>query len=1246
MGYEVLPQDEILGFAALIREGKEEYLEVHGYAYSSLRQGLYRALSVLSLGLLPLVASWNPGWYIHITCKVCQLSRANVVVIKDSHSRLSISEVIVHPLGNRRLSLSGSYQTRKRAFSTPMETHQRYFVHQHIRYAWNAQEARFSRVSGLDRGVKCADLLERFRGYSREEQEQQSLLYGRNILELEVEPYTTLLFRQVLHPFYVFQIASIIVWILDLYYVYAACIIVVSVVSIALALHETRKQRKHLDILVSSTNETTALVVRPNNEVEEVPSSCLVPGDVICVPTSGCLMTCDAVLTAGNCLVNESLLTGESAPVVKSSLLPSGEEFSAENHWRHMLFSGTQVLQTRYYGGSRVTALVVRTGFSTARGALVRSILFAQPAPFRFYRDAIRFVLLLGIVASAGMVYTLYVYVHRKVSLRETVLRALDIVTIAVPPALPAAMTVATVYAQKRLRRAAIYCVSPHRINTAGSIDVVCFDKTGTLTDDGLDLWCILPAENKMFTRPVENPQQMPVRSPLVVAMATCHALTSVDGELIGDPLDLSMFHATRWAMEEPVAEAPQYDVLTPTIVKPRLDSKWADEQERLLRLPPADPSCEVPYEVGIIRQFPFLSSLQRMSVVCRTLGDRSMELFAKGAPEVVHCLCDPESVPGDYLEVLRGYTLQGFRVVAVAYRRLERKMTWHHVQRVDRSQVENALTFLGFVVMQNVMKPDTTPVVSTLHGAGIRCLMVTGDHLLTALSVARDCEMISPSARVTILAAAIDLHSSAAAVDFNEAFQAANNDVKVPLLLEEIPNTFKYVWHIRKSEHLSCWVTWGCCAEPVAKDVRFAVDGQSFAVLRSHFPDVYEKLLVNGVVFARMTPQQKVELVEDLQSLGYIVAMCGDGANDCGALKAADVGISLSQTEASVAAPFTSKLPSIACVPTVIREGRCALATSFSLFKFIALYSLIQFLSVILLYHVQTNFSDPMFLYVDIFVITTLAVTMGYAKPCAELNAVRPARSLLTGAHLLSLLLQLLLVVLAQAGFLLLIRNQSWYEYPNHDPEEDVYDYWDTAVLFFLTCYQYLVTALVVTSGPPFQRPFWTNYWFLGNLLLVFTVTTILLFQTCPVIVDFFELVEWQRREKLLLRITIPLASFLHWALAYLIQNASRDRLRRKACIKGVRRLDDRGRPWAPSSTSRLCRNHFVTGAAADFPGPAMDDAQDGMPQRYKLPARRVYVNRLRPINMFFACVTYSGCSATSGRSGRFRLATWDSDC
>ncbi|XP_039559087.1 polyamine-transporting ATPase 13A2-like isoform X2 [Passer montanus] len=78
---------------------------------------------------------------------------------------------------------------------------------------------------------------------------------------------------------------------------------------------------------------------------------------------------------------------------------------------------------------------------------------------------------------------------------------------------------------------------------------------------------------------------------------------------------------------------------------------------------------------------------------------------------------------------------------------------------------------------------------------------------------------------------------------------------------------------------------------------------------------------------------------------------MCGDGANDCGALRAADVGISLSEAEASVASPFTSRVATIECVPRVIREGRCSLVTSFGVFKYMALYSLVQFVSVLLLY-------------------------------------------------------------------------------------------------------------------------------------------------------------------------------------------------------------------------------------------------------------------------------------------------------
>jgi cation-transporting ATPase 13A2 len=135
-------------------------------------------------------------------------------------------------------------------------------------------------------------------------------------------------------------------------------------------------------------------------------------------------------------------------------------------------------------------------------------------------------------------------------------------------------------------------------------------------------------------------------------------------------------------------------------------------------------------------------------------------------------------------------------------------------------------------------------------------------------------------------------------------------------------------------------------------------------------------KMLVCGQVFARMSPDEKHELVEKLQSIDYCCGFCGDGANDCGALKAADVGISLSEAEASVAAPFTSRVFDITCVPEVIRygqrsssttirtdnvfrEGRAALVTSFSCFKYMSLYSAIQFTSVSFLYASASNLGD-----------------------------------------------------------------------------------------------------------------------------------------------------------------------------------------------------------------------------------------------------------------------------------------------
>ena len=149
--------------------------------------------------------------------------------------------------------------------------------------------------------------------------------------------------------------------------------------------------------------------------------------------------------------------------------------------------------------------------------------------------------------------------------------------------------------------------------------------------------------------------------------------------------------------------------------------------------------------------------------------------------------------------------------------------------------------------------------------------------------------------------------------------------------------------------------------------------------------------MLVSCQVYARMSPDEKHELVEKLQSIEYTVGFCGDGANDCGALKAADVGISLSEAEASVAAPFTSRIFDISCVPQIIREGRASLVTSFSCFKYMSLYSAIQFTTVSFLYASASNLGDfqvclfqnicrvllieLQFLFIDLLLILPIAI-------------------------------------------------------------------------------------------------------------------------------------------------------------------------------------------------------------------------------------------------------------------------------
>jgi len=363
---------------------------------------------------------------------------------------------------------------------------------------------------------------------------------------------------------------------------------------------------------------------------DEIPTEDLVPGDIIEIPLNKeVLMTCDAILLNGNCIVNESMLTGESVPVIKTPLpAPERSEdiFSSEDHKRSILFNGTKIVQTRNYENTKVLALVINTGFSTSKGELIRSILFPKPMGFKFYKDSMKFICCMFFLALIGMIYGVVILYTKNVDYFEIVLRALDIVTIVVPPALPAAMTIGTIYAQSRLKKKQIFCISPPRINMAGKLKLICFDKTGTLTEDGLDLWGVIKVNsNTKFSTPIHSVSGLHQECRLLQTLATCHSLSRFDGSLTGDPLDVKMFEATQWVfVDEHVAGTCKFEQETPCVKQYRSNTGVDGA------------------EIAIIKQYTFSSALLRMSVLCKSLGSNNLDVYTKGAPEKIKELCNP----------------------------------------------------------------------------------------------------------------------------------------------------------------------------------------------------------------------------------------------------------------------------------------------------------------------------------------------------------------------------------------------------------------------------------------------------------------------------------------------------------------------------------------------------------------------------------------------------------------------------
>uniref|UniRef100_A0A8C5QF39 Cation-transporting ATPase n=1 Tax=Leptobrachium leishanense TaxID=445787 RepID=A0A8C5QF39_9ANUR len=1153
----------------LLNQGEENEMDLFGYRTERWRWLLCIFGYIISLGMLRLLFYWKPEMDVWFHCVPCSLEEADVILLRSTgelkqYFKNKVS--VIFPCGHTRkpshhtvadINLIVNNSTMK------PRSEVRFITVQKIRYVWDVSVKNFKKIGMLDENLSCSDVHTKFGlGLSEEEQEFRKQVCGLNKIEVKIIPIWKLFVKEVFNPFYVFQAYSMSLWIAAGYMEYTMAILVMTTMSIIATIYNLRLQSVKLHKMSVSYNSVMVTLLQKNGEIKEVESQSLVPGDVIVLAKNKLFLPCDAILISGGCTVNEGMLTGESIPVTKTPLPHINNSvpwktYSGDDYKRHILFCGTQVIQTKPHGQDLVKAVVLQTGFNTAKGDLVRAILYNKPINVKLHKQAIRFLMVLVVISMCAVIYTAVIYTVNGFPVHEIVMMSLLMVTASVNAALPAALTLGLLYAQTRLKKKGIFCISPQRINIAGQLNLACFDKTGTLTEDVLDLYGILPSEKGGFQDVHDLSSDNPLPwGPVLGAMASCHSLIIMDGEKHGDPLDVKMFEGTEWELED-FTES----------------SKKTGENVSCSVVKPGYKAGKVPVEgISILHQFPFSSTLQRMSVVTQTIGEESLTVYLKGAPEMVIRFCKPETVPPSFSERLDSYAMQGFRVIGLAYRSLGIELL-PQLEHIGREVVESELTFLGFLIMENRLKPETNAVLNELIDANIRAVMITGDNLQTALTVGKNCGMISCDSQIIMIEAKEGTKDAPASLTWKTVHEIQQNGHMKPVTSVDILDGLIYNPILSGKYH-------------------FAMNGKSFEVIGQHFYDLLPKILLNGTIFARMTPRQKSNLIEEFQKLDYYVGMCGDGANDCGALKVAHAGISLSELEASVASPFTSKIPNIECVPMLIKEGRTALVTSFSMFKFLTMYNLIGICCIVLLFWRQKLLGNFQYLMQDLAINITISLTLGLTGSAPKLAPYRPAGHLLSPPLLLSVFLHSVFSIIVQTTAFALLLHQPWFNETdvfsaclplNHSianitvREPSHAENYLTTTMFPVTGFNLIIVGFVLSKGKPFRQPLYTNY--LHSLVLVLQVASyiFMLFADIEGVYLSMELVctpsDW--------RIFIFLLMFALFIVSYAVEDGfienrtlwlwikRRFNYKSKSQYRKLQRILEKDQRWPPQNTT-----------------------------------------------------------------------------
>ena len=330
--------------------------------------------------------------------------------------------------------------------------------------------------------------------------------FGKNRFEIVSPSFMELFKEHAVAPFFVFQIFCVGLWCLDEYWYYSVFTLFMLVVFESTVVQQ---RLKNLSEFRSMSLPSQDVEVRRNGKWVTIKSEDLLPGDLCHLTPSNTdpeiVVPCDMLLIAGSCIINEAMISGESTPLLKESILEHRPEDEkdltldiAAADKNHVLFGGTKILQLtpphddiqasfEHSTKTGCYAYVLRTGFGTMQGELVRTMMFSSERMSANNLESFVFIGFLLIFAIAAAGYVLHHGLNDPERNRyKLLLECVLIITAVVPPELPMELSLAVNNSLIALSKYAIYCMEPFRIPFAGKVDICCFDKTGTLTGENL----------------------------------------------------------------------------------------------------------------------------------------------------------------------------------------------------------------------------------------------------------------------------------------------------------------------------------------------------------------------------------------------------------------------------------------------------------------------------------------------------------------------------------------------------------------------------------------------------------------------------------------------------------------------------------------------------------------------------------------------------------------------------------------